>query len=281
MSLIPGDELSNLEYHSREEFSSSQLKDALEDIERFYKIHVAKTMSKPPMSQDALDIGSYYHAAILEPHLLDKEFAVYTEPRRAGKVWTDFQTKHGGKTIINLKGYGDAETLIEATKRNASAMSILSEGVAELSCITSLHGLDLRVRADWISKKRGFIMDLKSMTGNAKDEGTIIKAIRDRNYDMSAALYIDCFNSKLGNKEQIKDFYWVFASKNYANCRVYRMTPELYELGKSKYLKAINSIVEARDNDWKYEDKGIINIKEAKFELYDHEIENDADQDLI
>ena len=281
MTLIKAKDLSNLEYHSREEFSSSQLKDAMEDVERFYKIHVARTMTKPPMSQDALDVGSYYHTAILEPHLLKDEFAVYTEPRRAGKVWTDFQAVHGNKTIINLKGYGEAETLIEATKNNVAAMDLLLQGEAELSCITKLKGLDIRVRADWIDTKRKFIMDLKSMTGNAKDESTIVKAIRDRHYDMSAALYIDAFNSVLPANQQIREFYWVFASKNYANCRVWRMTPELYELGQNKYLKAIQEIVEARDAGWVFKDEDIYDVSPAKFELVNYGVESDDDAELI
>ena len=253
----------------------------MEDVERFYKIHVSKTMMKPPMSQDALDIGSYYHTAILEPHLLKEEFAVYTEPRRAGKVWTDFQNINEGKTIINLKGYGDAETLIEATKANAAAMDLLRQGEAELSCVSSLKGLPVRVRADWIDTGRRFIMDLKSMTGNAKDESTIAKAIRDRHYDMSAALYIDVFNSVLPAKQQIKDFYWVFASKNYANCRVYRMTPELYELGKNKYLRAVQEITEARDAGWTFKEESIFDINPAKFELMNYGVESDDDAELI
>lgn len=279
--LIEGKDLSNLEYHSREEFSSSQLKDALEDVERFYKIHVAKTMAKPSMNQDALDIGSYYHAAILEPHLLDEEFAVFTGARRAGKEWTDFQNKHGTKTVLNLKGYGDAQVLVEATQNNKAAMELLKEGQAELSCITHLEKLPIRVRADFINSKKGYILDLKSMTGNAKDESKIVKAIRDRNYDMSAALYVDAFNSVLPKKEQIKEFYWVFASKDYANCRVWRMTPELYELGKNKYLKAIMEITEAKKRGWKFEEDQIFDVSPAKFELMNYGIENDGDTDLI
>lgn len=282
MKIIKGSELSNTEYHSRDEFSSSQLKDAMSDVEYFYKVYIAKTLAKKaPYNTDALDVGSYYHAAILEPETLDAEFAVYAEPRRAGKVWTDFQAKHGAKTILNLKGLGEAETLIDATKASKVAMDLINPSERELSAFSKLEGVDVRVRADFINRKAGYIGDLKSLTGNARDESTVIKATRDRNYDMSAALYIDVFNSVLPAKEQIKNFYWVFASKDYANCRTYRMNSKMYELGKSKYMKALFNISEGIACDWKFKDDGIHEIDPAAFELFNYGIEKESDADLL
>jgi len=279
MTLIKGSDLSNMEYHSRDELSSSQLKDALEDVERFYKIHIAKTMAKKSMNSDAMDVGTYYHTAILEPEKLAEECAVFTE-RRAGAAWKAFEQQNAGKVILNLTGYGQAQTLIEATQNHKYAMTLINGCEAELSCFASIMGIPLRVRADGINTKGGYILDLKTMTGNAKDESTIIKAIRDRNYDMSAALYLDVFNMVLKKGSKVQDFFWVFASKDYANCRVYRMTQELYDLGRSKYMKALNDINEAKKKGWKFEDEGYSDINPAKFELNNYGIEPEGDAEL-
>ena len=61
----------------------------LEDPEKFYKEYITKEIPRKEVS--AFDVGTYFHTAILEPHLLEKECAVYPGAVRRGKEWDAFK----------------------------------------------------------------------------------------------------------------------------------------------------------------------------------------------
>jgi exodeoxyribonuclease VIII len=244
--------LSNEDYHSNPTYrSSSQLKDALVDVELFFKLHVSKELQKETTS--AMEIGTYYHTAILEPEKLAQECAVWDGIRR-GKAWLEFQETHKGKTILTITEVEKATNLINATKKDSEAMKLLDNGQAELSCFTIIDGVKVRVRADWIDMQKGFVMDLKSTTGSARDVQKTQKNIENYHYDLSAALYLDAFNQVLAKEKKplLKDFYWVFASKDMQNCQVYKASERMIELGRIKYKRALKNILEASANGWEF-----------------------------
>lgn len=262
LGLIEGEDLTNEEYHGiRGFYSSSQYKVGMKDIETFYKQYILGEdigMKHIP----AFDIGTYYHTGILEPEKLDKECIVYTgDPeskaklvKRAGKFWEAFKEKHKGMLILNEKEHFQAMNLINATKESPIAMGLLQNGEAELSCFALLEGFPTKVRADWINIQEGYILDLKSTTGNVKDVHAIKKKISDLNYDLSASLYIDTFNTHYGS-EVIKDFYWTFASKDMCNCKTYRASKEMLEVGRRKYKFALAQIKKYQEQEWQFYDE--------------------------
>ena len=82
--------MSNADYHKQHApedhyYSSSQLKTILDDAETFKKKYITREL-EDKSSNPVFDIGTYFHTAILEPHLLNEECAVFTGARRAGKV---------------------------------------------------------------------------------------------------------------------------------------------------------------------------------------------------
>jgi len=259
MKLIKAKDLTNKQYHEDKDcFSSSQFKLAKEDIEAFHKQYILG--EKQNVSNPAFDIGTYYHTAVLEPETLDAECAVFLGKMRRGKEWDAFKEEHEGKAIITKSDYAKADRLIQSTLGNTILQNLMEGGEAELSCFTKVQGLDTKVRSDFIDVDRGFIFDLKSTTGNAKDYKSINKKIDDLDYDLSAALYIDAFNTVLG-KDVIKDFYWVVATKDeeFANCQVYKATKKNLAVGRAKYMKAIEEIKRGYKNKWVFKDT-IVNI---------------------
>ena len=253
-------ELSNEKYHGvKTYYSSSQLKEANEDIQTFHKIYITGEITKEFSTQAraAMDTGTYYHTAILEPEMLTKECAVWDGIRK-GKAYEEFLVNNKGKTNITAKDFEKAKALISATKKDPQTLKLISAGEPELSAFTVLEGVNIRVRADWIDLQRGFILDLKSMSGNVRDQMNIKKKIDSMDYDLSAALYIDAFNAAFKKQKRdgiIKDFYWSFASKDQVSCQVYKATEEMIRVGRAKYRKALREIAEAEAKGWVFESK--------------------------
>lgn len=255
--LVAGTELSNEDYHSVAEwFSSSQIKEAVGDLRTFHKKYITKEIpqSFSTAVMAAMDVGTYYHTAILEPENLDSEFAVW-EGIRKGKAYEEFLEANKGKIVLTAKDMEKAHILVEATKDDSVTMGLLSEGEAELSAFGELDGLSVRVRADWIDMERGFILDLKSTTGSVFDDMAIRKKIDTMNYDLSAALYLDTFNAvmeKLGYEERLSTFYWSFASKDSRSCQVYKATNEMIAVGRAKYKAGVKNILKGIKKNWKF-----------------------------
>jgi ribosomal protein S26 len=256
-SIISGEELGNEEYHSQSKWwSSSQVKEALSDIRTFYKTFISKELSKDfgRQTQIAMDIGTYFHTAILEPEKVIKECSVW-EGMRKGKAYEEFMVKNKGKTVITATDFEKAQALISAVKKDPESMKLLNKGEAEVSAFTKLQGLNVRVRADWIDLDRGFIMDLKSCGGSVYDEFEIAKKIENLHYDLSAAMYLEAFNRVLKKQKKplLHSFYWVFASKDTACAQVYKASPRMLALGASKLNRALNTIKDNESKGWAFE----------------------------
>lgn len=281
-------DLSSNEYHGAEgSFSSSQLKTMLEDPEMFKKKYIE--LEEERVSIPAFDVGTYYHTAVLEPHLLDKECIVYGG-RRIGKKWEEFKETHSDKAIITKGELKQAEKLIDATKSSPRCKEYLDRCDVEVSVFLDIHvyegdiycedrvlgfygwrkvspkiakvaqkkGLHMiiKCRCDAISKpgdKNPFILDLKSTSGNAKDRHKIKQKISGFNYDLSAAMYLDAFSIVYG--QEMEEFIWTFASKDKGNCKNYRAKKESILIGRQKWSTAVLKIAHYTDKNWVIEDE--------------------------
>jgi hypothetical protein len=80
------DDLTNDEYHAeRDHLSSSNLKQLLKDPADFYDKKILGNSKQE--QKNVFDEGSLAHCLILEPHMLDVDFAIYDGFRKAGKQW--------------------------------------------------------------------------------------------------------------------------------------------------------------------------------------------------
>jgi exodeoxyribonuclease VIII len=287
-------DMSSSDYHGmKNTFSSSQLKDLLDDPEYFYKKYVAKTIDRQEIP--AFDIGTYFHTAILEPDKLNDECAVYTGIRR-GKDWDQFKAENAGKAIITESEMTQALGLIKAVQDSPIAMNRIKRGEPEVSAFVELavdgsdiyapeFGVELgkfgwtstkskpsksaiklviKTRADLLAED--YILDLKSTTGNAKSAALMRKKISDYQYDLSAALYLDVFS--LAKGKQLSQFLWVFASKDYFNSKTYMASADNILIGRAKWKKAAITLADCLANNWQFEDSmGILepNIWETEW----------------
>lgn len=130
-------DMTSNEYHSeREHFSSSQLKDILYSEELFYKKHISRELEREENA--VFDIGTYFHTAVLEPHLLDKECAVY-ESTRHGAKWEAFKLKHKGKAIITKGEKVKAMNCVSAIRQCPISMAYVNMGTPEVSAFLALY----------------------------------------------------------------------------------------------------------------------------------------------
>jgi hypothetical protein len=245
-------DLTNEEYHGESDhFSSSQLKDALSDIEYFYKVYISKELKKNKPTSSNMDIGTWIHTAVLEPHKFESECSIYSG-RRAGKEWDSFKDAHPGAVILNEAEAEKALMAINAIKADNIAMDLIEMCQTEVSAFTKLGKLPVKARADGIHFGHdGYILDVKSTSSNAKSESDIRGAIESLNYDLSAVLYLDVFSQCFGT-QRIKDFYWIFASTTMGNCQVYKADQRMLNVGRAKLNKALAQIEKYEALGWEF-----------------------------
>jgi hypothetical protein len=197
--MIPDDftgtltDLSNDDYHADENYlSSSRLKGYLP--ERY----------KPGGSQEALDFGTLFHTAVLEPENLAAYTALDAEKIGVKADGTPAQNptmtaawkravaeaEADGKTVVAQQDLDRALAMREAVANHETAARLLfsEDGVSELSAFAvDESGVQHKARFD--KHIPGAIIDLKSTSGKPGRE-SIARAVIDYGYDLSAAHYL-------------------------------------------------------------------------------------------
>jgi PDDEXK-like domain of unknown function (DUF3799) len=254
-------------------YSSSQFKDLLDDEDVFIKKHIQKVIEREEIA--AFDVGSYFHTGVLEPHKLKDDCIVYPGKVRRGKDWDLFKEKNKGKAIVTQAQKQQAEGLVLAVKDSPIAQEYLS-GKPEVSLFVRLvvhegqiyapyfakvltidgwvdkfltvkdgHDMIVKVRADMLG--HNYISDLKSTTGNARSNQSMRQKISNYHYDLSAALYLDMFGLML---PELREFVWIFASKDLYNAKCYRASSTNILVGRAKYMKAMLKMADCAANNW-------------------------------
>lgn len=246
------DNVSNEDYHdNRTHVSSSVLKTIYASLED-YKDQYIDGNFKLFANQEALDFGSYVHALILEPHLVKEEFHIYNSDRD-GK-WNDFRESGIAKDKIIITQSQDdmAKDLINnfnnkhvITKegKEVSIASFFSEGIAEQTLCTSINGVKVKVRFDYLKEEEGQISDIKTTSSKVKTKKEAEKVCRTWGYDVSAALYVDAVSKVTGKKY---DFYFCFLSKKDKGVTIFKASEQMLSTGRAKYKEAIKKLKEAR-----------------------------------
>jgi exodeoxyribonuclease VIII len=258
---------SNDQYHGDMEYrSSSALKMMLKDPRQFYKTYV---LNEPQnFNSDALSIGSFIHTRILEPHLVDEEYAIYTGSRRSGEVWKKFKEEAGNKIIITSSQKQLTDQMIDnfnkasvklgnhGNEKEVLISSFFNGGAAEETLAGTLNGYKVKTRFDYRKEFDDFgsINDLKT-TGIALGSATL-EDVEDIctywGYDLSAALYVDLVSQATGKPH---DFYFVFISKKDFQTRIFKASDGMLERGRAMYREAIEKLKEAEKSGVYFENK--------------------------
>lgn len=271
-------DISNTEYHEDRTFvSSSGLKLMYKDPRDYYATYVLNEPSMK-MNQSNLDFGSYVHALILEPHLVDSQFAIYEGQTRYGKAWEAFKEEHKDKIIVTGSQARTAQQLYDNfnkstvllgegdSKKEVPLSSFYTKGNAEETLCVLLEDVPVKVRFDYRKEwdTYGSINDIKTTSEFAHTKAHAEAIIDTWNYEVSAALYVDAVEQQTGKPH---DFYFTFISKKDGKSYMYRASKQMLEVGRRKYKIALERLKKARETG-KFFENIILEI-DAKCDILD------------
>lgn len=222
---------SNIDYQAnRTHLSSSMLKLLLKNPAEFQKQWFGNLEQQ---SKDVFDEGSFVHSLILEPDCIS-QYAIFSGLRKYGKLYDEFKSLHPGKIILSAAQVIRCEKLVVACKSSASAVKLLSGGVAESAITSNILDIPVKMRADYIVPGK-YIVDVKT-TSMPTDVECFKQTVKDYGYDLSASLYCQIAYDAFG---ALHDFFFIVLSKSDGGCAIYKMSSETLSIGNSLVTKAI------------------------------------------
>lgn len=251
-------DISNQEYHDgRSHISSSGLKLMLKDGREFHKKYVLNEQ-EVHRNQSAMDFGTYIHTLILEPHLVQEEFAVFDGMMRKGKAWEKFKEEQEGKILLTrsqgslaegmINSFNESEFILgdHGAEEKVKLTSFFKKGKAEESFFTELEGVPVKVRSDYrkLTDEFASINDIKTTSESIRGIRDAVEICNRFDYDLSAALYVDVVKQLTGVEH---DFFFTFLSKKDLGCSIFKASESFLERGREKYLEALHKLKRARE----------------------------------
>jgi len=240
-------------YHGNDtHLSSSQLKYALKDMNKFNS-YVNEGMNR--FDTPALTFGRASHTFILEQDDFVRNYAIFDDSMdmrlkasKEAKKAFDIEAKKGKKEVIKKSDYTKIQHMFMNISNYSPASELLGGGEAEVSYFyrQKEFGLDLKVRPDYINHDKKYIVDFKTSR-----DASFASFSRDFkwnfNYDLSAAMYLDGLKHHTNNDYE---YYFVVVEKEEPySVAAYKLSDESYQLGRNKYRKAMEKIVQARETN--------------------------------
>ncbi len=238
--------MSNEEYHSRPEFSSSQLKDMLRSGAHFYSHNIIKEHERE--TKKHLDFGTLAHTLFLEPEQFENEFVVgpkFDRRTKAGKeeaaAW---EAANVGKIIIDQEQLNGAKRIAENLRTLSSYKYMQNNyGMAEASIffIDPVFDLSLRIRPDWhiapcSTFPNGLILDVKTSTDARPFKFS--RSCADFGYDLSASMYREGFQQYYSTEDKPDFIFLVAESSAPFLVKQYKASDLFLSVGDARYNRS-------------------------------------------
>lgn len=249
--VFKGDDLTNEEYHAEKDHSSSSNlkdlnktekgrwdKDDLWGIEKYYQEKILGVRSEQK-ENNAFAEGSLAHCLILEPHMLEQDFAIYPGFRKAGNDYKAFKAAEEvglNRTIISKSQFKKVESWVTAYEGNQTAVDLIKGSNTEYSLFGEINGIKIKVRADAINIEEGYIADVKT-TAYDTDQNSFKETVMDFQYELSGALYAKLFSMYYGKPFE---FLFIVLGKKDKSCEVYRLGDDSVKKGDKKIRDALS-----------------------------------------
>lgn len=236
-------ELSNEDYHADKALSSSQLKQAKNNIELFKKSVIDKSISFKPTA--SMKTGTLFHELVLEPHNFKP--LVYPNPKidkrtRAYKSWVEDNAVQEGDEIITEGELRNLETM-KANLYAHPECPDFSKTMNEHSYFYTWKDFDLRIRPDALDFDTDVIYDVKTMSGPLS-KNDFFHHVNKYDYDLSAAMYVQAMAAHTGRPWSF--CFVVCQTVEPFSTGLYWLGDSLFFQGFSKFRKALDNIKKAR-----------------------------------
>lgn len=142
----------------------------------------------------ALNFGSAFHLAILEPEKAEEQIAVYPGKTRRGKEWDAFKEENHDKIVLSMSEYETLAGMRMSISSNEEVMEIIRQSDKEVVAkwVDEETGISCKGRADMVGKN--FVADLKT-TQNVELEAFRYSCLK-YGYNRQAAFYLDGFGKE-------------------------------------------------------------------------------------
>jgi len=181
------------QYHKKKlgELSASSMK-SLRRSAAHYKAWIEGARGEPT---PAMQFGTAFHCAVLEPSVFAEKYAVEPEfgdcrrknPKAARDAW---RAENEGKLTISAEDHARIIAMRESIAAHPTAARLLATpGDCEVSMRWEQHGVSCRARADKIVKNGSILIDLKTTEDASEDE--FARSCAVYRYHWQCAHYID------------------------------------------------------------------------------------------
>lgn len=258
--------VSNADYHAdREYLSSSAFKLILKSAKDFEKKYILETPEEEQKENPAFSEGSLVHSYILEPELVDEEYAFFPGFRKQGLEFQKFRSENEGKTIISASQKARCLKCVENYNTNDAAKALVTGGFPEHTLTGTLSDIKVKVRADYINVDKGYIADVKT-TAWESDQATFRDTMLRYNYELSAALYCEIAKQYYGKEF---DFYFIVLSKKDPTCDVFKLSEKSYDKGYKNLMTAAKKYKQCKESGiWLDErDKVQESLENSEYEI--------------
>lgn len=247
-------EMDTLEYHTQSPgISSSRLKHMLVSP-AYYQLKLQRPMAET----DALRLGRMLHTQLLEPHLIDEEFAVWRDGRRQGNDWGLFALQNSSKTILTEAQLQCAQDMAMALRELTDfpfeswldGMDSIKPAIKERSLfwIDEETGLQCKARPDAMTLGQSALAgDVKS--ARSVDPDDFVRDLFSLRYDLQAAHYLAGIKAVYGVDANFAFFAVEKDAPHVA--RTFLMTQEALALGEKNRRYCLRLTRQCLDaNNW-------------------------------
>lgn len=216
--------------------------------------HYREYVANPPEPTPAMQLGTAFHTALLEPDRFGESFVMAPkfdrrtkEGKAAAEAW---ETENAGKMALTAEQMAAIRSMASSVRCHAGADKLLSQGLAEMSgfWIDLESGVECKCRPDFLvmdGDKVSGIVDVKTCSDAGADG--FARAIATLGYDVQAAFYQDGLNALAGRSIP---FYFIAVEKEppYA-VATYSAGIDVIEVGRAKYRGALQLLKWCRARD--------------------------------
>ena len=180
------DKISDEDYNNLPMLRSTDLKEFCKSPAHYKYARANRKQSS------AFDFGSLVHALALEPDTVKDRFVTVDVKSKVAKEYTSARAKYSDKTVVLLGEMESAKIMVDNALNDPSIAELLSQGYSEIAAGAKLGEVWCSAKADCLIPERNIILDLKTTSESAYWFKSVVRKYQ---YDLSAAFYLDVFNT--------------------------------------------------------------------------------------